>query len=186
MKKYNAKEIERFLTILDSLLAKKVKIIIIGGTAAALAYKVSNVTQDIDTWNSTKELLNAIKKAQEITKLNIPVGQANVADAPYLFEERLIPFKPEYYKKLQIFVPEVIDLILMKTLRAYEHDLDAIEQMVKNQKVKSNNLFKRYTQELNSAVGDKRKLDLNFLAMIERCFGSSIADKLETKLFKSS
>jgi hypothetical protein len=67
----------------------------------------------------------------------------------------------------------------MKTLRGYSHDLDAIEQMVKKKKVRAKALVKRYSEELNEAVGDKRKFDMNFLAMIERCYGKKEATKAQ-------
>jgi predicted nucleotidyltransferase len=75
LKKYTAKETEQFLKTIDSFLSKEVEIIIIGGTAAALAYKVSMATQDIDTWNSTQGILTAHKKAKVKTKLDIPMGK---------------------------------------------------------------------------------------------------------------
>lgn len=175
MTKYTAKDIETFLKTIDDLLEKKVEVIIIGGTAAALAYKVTEATQDIDTWNSIQGLVSAYEKAKETTGLEIPMGQVSVSDAPHDFEDRLVDFKPTQFKKLQIKLPEVIDLILMKTLRGYSHDLDAIEQMVKNESVRFEDLLHRYVTELGAAIGDKRKLDINFLAMIERCYGDTLA-----------
>jgi len=177
VKKYTAIEIEKFLRGIDSFLKKKVSVIIIGGTAAALAYKVSMATQDIDTWNSTKDLKDAYEKAKKSTGLEIPLGQVSVGDAPINFEDRLEVFKPQKFKKLIVKVPEVGDLILMKTLRGYEHDLESIEEMVKTQKVKAEILTQRYATELGSAIGNKRVLDINFLAMIERCFGKREAEK---------
>lgn len=182
MKRFTAEELENFLISIDSFLTKEVVIIVIGGTAAALAYKVTESTQDIDTWNSTKGLTKAYEQAKEETKLNIPLGQVFVGDAPHGFEDRLVPYKPEVFKKLKVLVPEVIDLILMKTLRGYEHDLKAIEQMVKNEKVKSQDLIVRYVEELGAAIGNKRKLDMNFLGMIERCFGRKVAEKAQQEI----
>lgn len=182
MKKYSSEEIELFLLSIDSFLEKNVSIIIIGGTAAALAYKVTEVTQDIDTWNSIEGLKQAYERAKEQTALEIPLGQVSVSDAPSNFEDRLTIYKPELFKKLQVIIPEVIDLILMKTLRAYAHDLDAIEQMVKNQKVKSEDLIARYKDEMDAVVGDKRKHDVSFLGMLERCYGEKIAKKAQSEI----
>ncbi len=70
----------------------------------------------------------------------------------------------------------------MRTLRCYEHDLEAIEEMVRNEKNKADDLIERYTKELGAAIGDKRKLDFNFLAIIERCFGEKVAQRALSRL----
>lgn len=184
MKRYTAAEIETFLKTIDSFLTKKVEIIIIGGTAAALAYKVTKATQDIDTWNSTRGLETAYKKAKEETGLEIPLGQVSVGDAPHDFEDRLEVYKPAVFKLLVVKVPDAADLVLMKTLRGYEHDLEAIEEIVKNEKIKADVLIERYINELGAAIGDKKKLDFNFLAMIERCYGETIAKNAKKELGK--
>lgn len=182
MKRYTAKEIEMFLKTMDSFLLKEVEIIIIGGTAAALAYNVTKATQDIDTWNSTKDLTEAYEMAKEKTSLDIPLGQVPVGDAPYNFEDRLIAYRPKSFNKLRILFPEIIDLILMKTLRGYEHDLEAIEEMIKNKKVAVDGLIKRYVEELVSAIGDKKKIDLNFLAVVERCYDAKALKSAVAKI----
>lgn len=182
MRKFTAKELEQFLLAIDSLLTKDVEVIIIGGTAAALAYKVSMATQDIDTWNSIKGLESAYKKAKVQTQLDIPMGRVSVGDAPYNFEDRLVHFKPKKFKKLKVLIPDVVDLILMKTLRGYEHDLNAIAFMVKNKKVKSGILIGRYLKELSSTIGEKRKLDMNFIAMIEKCYGANQGKIVQKKI----
>ncbi len=182
MRKFTAKELEEFLIAIESLLIRETEIIIIGGTAAALAYKVSLSTQDIDTWNSIKGLEDAYKKAIKKTKLEIPMNQTSVADAPHNFENRLIQYKLNKFKKLKVYIPNVVDLILMKMLRGYEHDLNAIEEMVKNENVKANELVKIFKQELGSVIGDKRKIDLNFLAVIQRCYGKELSQKIQLEI----
>lgn len=51
-----------------------------------------------------------------------------VADAPHDFESRLERTLPEL-RRLVALVPERHDLVLMKTLRCYEHDLEAIVEL---------------------------------------------------------
>ncbi len=182
IKKYTSEDIEKFLLSIDHFLTKNESIIIIGGTAASLAYQVTESTKDIDTWNSIEGLKEAYEKAKIHSSLSIPLEQVSVADAPTNFEDRLTIYRPEIFTRLQVIVPEVIDLILMKTLRAYSHDLDAIEQMVKSQNVKYQNLILRYTHEMNATIGDKRKHDINFLAMIERCYDTITAKKAQKEI----
>lgn len=182
MKKYTSKEIEAFLQAIDQFLEEESSVIIIGGTAAALAYKVTEATKDIDTWNSVEGLKDAYAKAKEKTNLDIPLEKVSVSDAPYYFEERLTYYKPDIFKKLKVIIPEVADLILMKTLRSYAHDLDAIEQMVKSQKVDADVLIQRYIDEMGAIIGDKRKHDISFLAMLERCYGDLTSKKAAKKM----
>jgi len=135
LKKYTAEQIKIFLKAMDNLATTRCEIILIGGSAAALAYNVIETTQDIDSWNNVDQIKEAYEKAKVSTGFNIPFGKVSVGDGPYNFEDRLIDFEPAVFKNLQVRVPEVMDLILMKTVRGYEHDLNAIEQMIKTQKV---------------------------------------------------
>lgn len=73
----------------------------------------------------------------------------------------------------------------MKSLRAEANDLKAIEQMVKIKKVKASLLIDRYIKELSETVGHKKTLDLNFLAMLARCYGDKVAETAEKKIEKS-
>lgn len=183
MKKYTAEEIRLFLMAMDNFCTTSYEVILIGGSAAALAYKVIDATQDIDSWNNVNKVTEAYEKAKKTTGLNIPFGQASVSDAPYSFEERLIDYEPETFKKLKVKIPEVIDLILMKTTRGYEHDLNAIEQMVVSQNVKLEPLTERFMTEMNSVVIiGRNSLNLNFLAMIERCYGENAAAWAQAKI----
>ncbi len=181
MKKYTVDEIKFFLKAMDRFTTQKCKIIIIGGSAAALAYNVTTATQDIDSYNSINAAKEAYDKAKKETGLNIPFTKASVSDGPYFFEDRLIDFEPESFKNIKLQIPEVIDLILMKTVRGFENDIIAIEQMIENQKVKLKDLIDRYTKEMGSVVViSKDKLDLNFLVIVERCYGAVAAQKVQT------
>lgn len=168
---------------MDDFATQKCKIILIGGSAAALAYNVTDATQDIDSYNNVSAASEAYEKAKQATGLSIPFGMASVSDGPYYFEDRLIDYEPDSFKNFKVKVPEVIDLILMKTVRGYEHDINAIEQMIKTQKVKLEDLAERYITEMGSVVVvTKSDLDLNFLAVVERCFGEKAALKVQSKI----
>lgn len=127
--KYASREIRTLLKAIDANLNKKFEIILIGGAAALLAYKATRLTHDIDSFNNIGALKMAYEKAKQDTKLEIPLSQAGVADAPYNFEERLVKYNKLKLKKLIIKIPEIHDFILMKTIRGYEHDLDVIEEI---------------------------------------------------------
>ncbi|HWU44608.1 MAG TPA: DUF6036 family nucleotidyltransferase [Bdellovibrio sp.] len=114
MREYNEEELENFLKKIDSYLEKPAEIIIVGGTAAILAYHISDATQDIDTWNNIDAVKEAYEKAKKETGYDIPLSRTIVADPPYQFEDRLKLYSPKKFKKLKVKVPEVIDLILQK------------------------------------------------------------------------
>src|SRR3990167_1366246 len=169
IKKYDEYEVRTLLKAIDEHLKKQFSIILIGGTAALLAYKVSRVTQDIDTYNNISALLDAYKAAQKDTGLNIPFSQSGIADFPYNFEDRLVEYKGEKFKNLIVKIPEIHDFILSKIIRGYEHDMETIEEVVKKNKVNIETLKERFSNEMDQVIGDKKKIKLNFLVMLERC-----------------
>ncbi len=91
MRYYVRAEIERFLRAVDRALKRPATIIIIGGGAAALKYRINDPTTDIDTFNALgADLRRAIDAAREATGLAMPFEQSGVADGPYDFEDRLL------------------------------------------------------------------------------------------------
>ena len=167
--KYTDEDFKKLLKAIDSHLTKKAELILIGGAAALLAYKATRLTQDIDSFNNIKALEKAYEEAKKETGLDIPMSQAGVAEAPYNFEDRLVSYDLKL-KNLIVKVPEIHDFILMKTVRGYEHDLEVIEQISKKNEIDKSILIERFEKEMNEAVGNKRALQLNFAAVLERCF----------------
>lgn len=174
---YGPEDFKRFLTAIDHHLNSRVEIILIGGTAAMLAYKATRLTQDIDSFN---KIPSALQRAYELAKsetgFNIPMSQAGVADAPHEFEDRLIPYEDIEFKHLVVMVPEIHDFILMKTIRGYTHDIDVIEEISRKNKVKRDILIERFEKEMRHVVGNKDTLKLNFTAVLARCFGEETAE----------
>ena len=109
MKTFITSEIETFIQAIDRHLSEPVTIIVIGGAAAALAYKVVDYTKDIDTMGalSLEPIRLACEKATKETGLNIPIGPSAVADAPYHYEDRIVKVDIGGLKKLSLFVPEI-------------------------------------------------------------------------------
>ena len=175
---YGSDDLKRLLKSIDTHLDRKVEIILIGGTAALLAYKATRLTHDIDSFG---KITTALQKAYELAKaetgLEIPLSQAGVAEAPYSFEDRLIPYDQGSFNYLHVLIPEIHDFILMKTARAYEHDLDVIEEISKKNKVKKDVLFERFDKEMDHIIGNENNLKQNFAAVLSRCFGDKVADE---------
>jgi CRISPR/Cas system CMR-associated protein Cmr5 small subunit len=86
---YSRGDIVRFLKAIDKEMKNEYQLILIGGTAATLAYKVTRATHDIDVLNDLSSLKNAIAEAQNSTGIHILVEQVTVHDGPYNMEERL-------------------------------------------------------------------------------------------------
>lgn len=123
---YGAEEIRVFLQAVDRHLTRRVRVEIIGGSAAALAHGAKSTTTELDTFNAlNKELLDAVARAIEETGFDIPVSQSTVADVPYNYEDRLERQLPEL-DHLEVWVLEKHDLVLSKTVRCYDHDLQQI------------------------------------------------------------
>jgi len=122
---YVRAEIERFLRAVDLALKRRATVIVIGGGAAALKYRIDDPTTDIDTFNPLgANLKRAIRAAREATGLAMPFEQSGVADGPYDFEDRLLRAMPRLVR-LTVLVPERHDLALMKTVRGEGPEPDA-------------------------------------------------------------
>ncbi len=112
MRYYVRAEIERFLRAVDRALKRPATIIIIGGGAAALKYRIDDPTTDIDTFNALgADLRRAIDAARKATGFALPFEQSGVADGPYEFEDRLLRAMPRL-ARLTVLVPERHDLAL--------------------------------------------------------------------------
>ena len=160
-----------FLRAVDRHLTRRVRVEVIGGSAAALAHGATSTTTDLDTFNTvSEELLDAVARATEETGLDIPVSQSTVADVPYNYEDRLEGHLPEL-EHLEVWVLEKHDLVLSKTVRCYEHDLQQILEIHQNTALSFDTLVERFESEMTNAIGEPARIRSNFLLMIETVFG---------------
>jgi len=179
---FGADEIRKFLHAVDRHLTQRVRVEIIGGGAAALAHGASSTTTDLDTFNAiNSELLEAVARANEETGLQIPVSQATVADVPYNYEDRLERQLPDL-KHLEVRVLEKHDLVLSKTVRCYEHDLQQILEIHGSVALSFDVLVDRFESEMTNVMGDPTRIRLNFLIMIETVFGELPRASAEKRL----
>jgi hypothetical protein len=175
MRTFFKDELEWFLRAVDHALVQPVEVIVIGGTAAALHYGVTRATHDIDTWTAVKgDLAAAAERARLATGLDIPVTQSGVADAPYDFESRLERVL-SHLDRLRVWVPEKHDLTLMKAMRGYEHDLQAIVEIHAHSALDLDTLVGRFRHEM-TPVGDPARIRGNILAVVERLFPDRVGD----------
>jgi len=172
---YVRAEIERFLRAVDKALERRATIIVIGGGAAALKYRIDDPTTDIDTFNAVgADLRRAIEAAREATGLPMPFEQSGVADGPYDFEERLLRALPSLLR-LTVFVPERHDLALMKTVRGDQADFAKLQAIHERTPFDLSVLLQRYEEEMSHVVIGPRRLRGNFLALVESLFPEASA-----------
>ena len=166
-------EIERFLRAVDKALATPLDMIVIGGTAASLKYGALRTTLDIDTLTFTSKALDsAAAKAREAIGLHIPIQVVTVADTPEDYESRLVRVLPRL-KRLRVFVPEKHDLVLMKAMRAYEHDIQVILEIHAASSLRLEVLVNRFMDEM-CAIGPPIRIRRNFLTVIEALFPDQV------------
>lgn len=174
MRTFSGPELRRFLAAVDEVLEERVEVVVIGGAAAAIQYGVAVATTDIDTWSVVPPQLEAaVERARRSSGLDVPFGKSGVADGPYELEDRLQRALPGL-RHLVVLVPERHDLALMKVIRGYEHDLEAIERM--QPPLDLDVLLPRFEEEMTSAVTDLRTLKANFLVLVERLFPDRVAE----------
>jgi hypothetical protein len=175
MRVFIRQELEQFLEAIDGALAGPVGVIVIGGCAATLHYGVTRATRDIDTWTTVQaELAAAAAQARATTGLEVPLEKSGVADAPFDFEARLERVLP-HLQRLQVMVPEKHDLVLMKAMRCYEHDLQAIAEIHAYSPLDLETLVQRFLDEMNP-IGDPQRIRGNILAVVERLFPDAVKE----------
>lgn len=179
MRLYLRAEIERFLGAVDRALRRRIEVVIIGGAAAAVQYAVDKGTRDIDTWTTVqRELVVAVEHARRATGLAVPFQKSGVADGPFDLEARLKRALPRL-RRLCVMVPERHDLVLMKLVRGYEHDLEAMEEIHRRSPLKLAVLLTRYEEEMGDVVISAARLRGNFLTMVERLFPGELDQVVE-------
>lgn len=182
MRTFLRQQLETFLRAVDAALDEPVEIVVIGGSAAALHYGVARATHDIDTWTNVEaRLAAAAARARAATGLEVPLQKSGVAGAPVDFESRLERVLPRL-RRLKVFVPEKHDLVLMKAVRCYEHDLEAIAEIHAHARLDLDVLVRRFREEM-TPIGDPTRIRRNFLVVVERLFPDA-ADALESELRK--
>ncbi len=171
MKQFLPEDLVQFLQKTDEFLSEECSLIVIGGAAASLAYGVTKTTTDIDLATAPPEHLKiAIDLARKDTGMNMPVSYVGVFEPPYCFEDRLSVLKKPALNKLNLLMPERHDLALMKVVRGYENDIQAIVEIHHSYPLDPAILIERFMEEMSQVNGSASNIRLNFLLMIESLF----------------
>jgi len=171
VKQFLPEHIVNFLRKIDEYLNGEVQIIVIGGAAASLAYGVTKATTDIDLATElSDDLSQAIKCAQKDTGILLPVTYVGLFEPPYNYEFRLTAIQNPKLNRLKVHVPERHDLALMKMVRGYENDIQAIVEIHELKPLEFGVLVDRFMDELGQVTGNPVTIRLNFLLMLENIF----------------
>jgi Nucleotidyltransferase of unknown function (DUF6036) len=170
--KFGKSDLVAFLRALGRELGSAQSIVVIGGAAAALNYDSGTKTSDVDVMTGfSAEIAAAAVEARRATGLAVAVGPVTVADPPLNYEDRLKSARGLDFKRLVVVFPDKYDLALMKTVRGYQHDLDAIEGIHRRHRLSMKVLVDRFEAEMGQAIADPRKLRLNMAMLVARLYG---------------
>jgi hypothetical protein len=181
MRRLERDQIVRFLRALDAALKGDVTIFVVGGLAAILQYDAAVQTADMDVFaivsGSESDLERAARVASDVTGIVLPIGHASITELPWNYEDRLKRVRGLKLKKLTMIVPDKYDLALSKTVRGYEHDLEAISSMHAHHRLSENTLVQRFEDEIwKTAMGDPRNFALNMFHVMRLLYGEKRAE----------
>jgi hypothetical protein len=178
---YDPKELEAFLRLLDRELTSPVTITVIGGAAIGLVYDTRHATTDIDLIPiGLKAFWAAVDRAQQVHP--VPLQAVSFFVAPYDYEDRRSPLPLEGLERLTVLVPEAHDLVIMKAGRAEAHDLAAVADIHARRPLDLETLVLRYYDARTQVTGSLADFTLNFLAVVERLFGTPAAERVRLRL----
>lgn len=181
LSKFPPADFEEFFRALDRELRRPLTVTVIGGAAIGLKYDPRHATSDIDlTPISDVEFWKAVDRA--IVTHPVPVQAVSIYTAPYDYESRRTPLPIEGLERLTVLIPEIHDLAIMKVARALTHDLDAIEDVHRKSPLDLDTLLVRYYEALGQVIGPRSGFTIGFLALVERLFGTSAAERVQHRI----
>lgn len=181
---FNRKTLLEFFKELDKELKQSVKLFVIGGSAASIAFNSKEGTTDIDTWSKEEKITEAYNKViSKFEHLKIPLGPAHVHIKSPKIRERFFLFEEVKYKKLKLFFPEAEDLFLLKAQRSDEKDTADLKALNERKKCKPDLILKRFKDDvLPHNYGHDKMLKIRYLVAVAKVFGEDIAEKHEQEI----
>ncbi len=181
MRRLERDQIIRYLRALDAALEGDVEIFVVGGLAAILQYDAVVNTADINVFaivsGRESDLKRAARVASATTGIVLPIHPASITELPWNYEDRLRRVRGLKLKKLTMIVPDKYDLALSKTVRGYEHDMEAIASMHAHHRLSEKTLVQRFEDEIwKTARGDPRNFALNMFHVIRLLYGEKRAE----------
>jgi len=168
-KTFKRSELAAFLAEIDAMLTEPVVMEIAGGAAALLAHGARGETKDINSFSAFDERIGLVAP---LTTHKIPLQLAPVTYAPAYYDERRrrldLPLR-----NLVVWVPDRHDLLLMKAVRAANHDLQVIEDMHRVKPFNLERILERYNDCMGGVIRatGPEIFDRHLRLIIEKLFG---------------
>lgn len=169
----SSEDLMSYLRQLDKLLKRKVTLVAVGGTAMTL-YGLKEATKDVDFCTQTKEdwaaVNSAAKKAKSRFRLDLfREGHIYILQLPEDYAPKSRPLK-EQFKNLEVKLLSPIDIILTKTSRLNERDVEDIRALVTNKRVDKKKLIERYKLVKGTYAGSEAAFQERFEQVIKEFF----------------
>ena len=160
----------KFIEETDNKLKEKITLIAVGGTAMTLL-NLKESTKDIDFCTPTEHEKDIFTKATKSSRFKIDIWYDGYIFALKLPEDHIkIAKRFKLYKNIELKTLNPIDLILTKTARLNQRDVEDIEILTKKQKIDKQKLIERFDQIKESIPGSDRQYHENFNLILKEFF----------------
>lgn len=167
-KMISTKELLGFIENIDKKLNKELILIAVGGTAMTLL-GLKESTKDIDFCTLTQKDKEIFLKQAKNSKFKIDVwydGYIFALQLPKDYIKKSKEFKKYKYLNLRILNP--IDIVLTKTARLNQRDVEDIEALAKH--INKKTLIKRFNEIKESIPGSEKQYEENFKLILKEFF----------------
>ncbi len=154
----------RYLHEIDGRVEESVTLIAVGGTAMTLL-GLKEATKDFDFCTPSRREQNIVKTASERVKGDLRMdlfreGYIFSVQLPsdYARKARQLDFK---FKKLTLKILHPVDIIVSKTDRLSERDLEDIKALIREKRIKKKALEQRYSEVVESVPGKRENFEYN-------------------------
>lgn len=162
-----------YLHQIDSLLDRKITLVAVGGTARTL-YGLKESTKDVDFCALSKDDQDLIRSISEKTSKAFRLdlfreGHSFILQLPEDYAAKSRPIK-ESFKNLIVKLLSPIDIILTKTSRLNERDLEDIRALVSKKRIDKKRLIKRYEMVKETYAASNMAFHERFEQVIKEFF----------------
>ncbi|MDP4012256.1 MAG: DUF6036 family nucleotidyltransferase [Candidatus Nanoarchaeia archaeon] len=147
-----------FLSRLNSVIKKKVTVVLIGGSALS-TLGLKSTTEDVDIVCRSSEPIVANFCREYLKRYKVKVEFfvdglfKNIRIKDYL--ESAYPYVQDEFQNLDIKLLSLPDIILTKISRSLPRDFEDIARVLQKQEISETELDKRFLYLLKNTIGDK-------------------------------
>lgn len=160
----------KFIENTDKEISEEIILVAVGGTAMNLL-NLKESTKDIDFCTKTKKQKDIFVKATKDSKFKIDIwydGYIFTLQLPEDYIEKSKLYKK--YKKIELRTLNPIDIILTKTARLNQRDIEDIKTLLNKQKIKKQDITERFNQIKKSIPGSEKEYQENFNLILKEFF----------------